>query len=296
MEFDILFETIMTDQWPEIDAQYLKAIEANDLATARKLVNDAAGVVITSSGIDRDGAHSPSDPDNGAPAYDLTLGGTYPKDVYSFEGSRYYSTGEDAMDRTAYSILMSLKDHPNNPVKIYRATEKTATGGIKPGEWVTIVRAYAVDHGRNTLKNDYRIFSKTVAARDIYTSGDSWLEWGYHPQKFFPPIIRRDFTTKEIMPLSKRYGHFNNPVNESIGDIGVIEKIQMDIARDCPCSRSYDHGIKHWQRVERNGLKIAEKNGADEDVIRLFAYLHDCKRENEYTDPLHGPRAAAYAR
>ena len=41
------------------------------------------------------------------------------------------------------------------------------------------------------------------------------------------------------------------------------------------------HGIKHWQRVEKLGLMLAEKTGADKRVITLFAYLHDSKRENE---------------
>lgn len=52
------------------------------------------------------------------------------------------------------------------------------------------------------------------------------------------------------------------------------------------------HGISHWQRVEKFGLMIAEKNGADREVISIFAYLHDARRENEHTDPDHGKRAA----
>ena len=54
------------------------------------------------------------------------------------------------------------------------------------------------------------------------------------------------------------------------------------------------HGIKHWQRVEKLGLMLAEKTGADKRVITLFAYLHDSKRENELADPGHGARAADF--
>jgi uncharacterized protein len=46
----------------------------------------------------------------------------------------------------------------------------------------------------------------------------------------------------------------------------------------------------------RNGRRIGEKNGANLDVVKYFAYLHDCCRKSEGTDPCHGPRAAAYAR
>lgn len=52
---------------------------------------------------------------------------------------------------------------------------------INPGDWVTIVRNYAVSHGRAHLKNKYRVLSKTVKAKEIWTGGDSILEWGYSP-------------------------------------------------------------------------------------------------------------------
>lgn len=51
------------------------------------------------------------------------------------------------------------------------------------------------------------------------------------------------------------------------------------------------HGLTHWKRVEKLGLKIAKENGADKKVIYLFAYLHDARRENEDDDPAHGARA-----
>jgi len=52
---------------------------------------------------------------------------------------------------------------------------------INPGDWVTIIRNYAVSHGRAHLKNKYRVLSKTVKAKEIWTGGDSILEWGYSP-------------------------------------------------------------------------------------------------------------------
>ena len=60
--------------------------------------------------------------------------------------------------------------------------------------------------------------------------------------------------------------------------------------------RDSAHGSDHWQRVERNGLKLAQRSGADVLVVRLFAVLHDSHRQNEWHDPEHGARAAAWAR
>lgn len=52
---------------------------------------------------------------------------------------------------------------------------------INVGDWVTIVKGYAKDHGESNLKNQYKILSKTVSASQLFTDGNSWLEWGYHP-------------------------------------------------------------------------------------------------------------------
>ncbi len=56
------------------------------------------------------------------------------------------------------------------------------------------------------------------------------------------------------------------------------------------------HGLTHWARVLENGLRLAKLTGADVEVVRLFSVLHDCQRENEGHDPMHGRRAAQFAR
>lgn len=57
------------------------------------------------------------------------------------------------------------------------------------------------------------------------------------------------------------------------------------------------HGKDHWDRVERNARMLAAVTpGADLEVCVAFARLHDTRRMNEFTDPEHGPRAAARAR
>jgi hypothetical protein len=55
------------------------------------------------------------------------------------------------------------------------------------------------------------------------------------------------------------------------------------------------HGPWHWDKVERNAIALCKVvPDADPLVCRLFAVLHDCKRENENDDPQHGHRAADY--
>jgi uncharacterized protein len=55
------------------------------------------------------------------------------------------------------------------------------------------------------------------------------------------------------------------------------------------------HGVMHWARVLENGMNLAKKTGADVEIVRLFAVLHDSKRTNEGIDPGHGLRGAEYA-
>ena len=57
------------------------------------------------------------------------------------------------------------------------------------------------------------------------------------------------------------------------------------------------HGLKHWQRVERNGILLSMNKGVVSrnvsiKVVRYFAYLHDFCRLNELKDYRHGQRAA----
>lgn len=54
------------------------------------------------------------------------------------------------------------------------------------------------------------------------------------------------------------------------------------------------HGLPHWKNVESNGLALSLHTGADADVVRHFAWLHDACRLNEDADPHHGEEAAAW--
>ena len=59
---------------------------------------------------------------------------------------------------------------------------------------------------------------------------------------------------------------------------------------------SHIHGEVHWRTVGANGLWLAESvEGADADVVLLFALLHDTMRLNDGHDPEHGRRAAVFA-
>jgi uncharacterized protein len=55
------------------------------------------------------------------------------------------------------------------------------------------------------------------------------------------------------------------------------------------------HGVSHWARVRVNGLKLASMTGANQNVVKLFAFLHDSCRLDDGYDREHGWRAARFA-
>ncbi|MDD2466563.1 MAG: hypothetical protein PHI97_21405 [Desulfobulbus sp.] len=71
----------------------------------------------------------------------------------------------------------------------------------------------------------------------------------------------------------------------------LIDAVVQQVAIN-PCGI---HGLGHWARVYANGMHLAAINGADTDVVELFALFHDSRRLDDHADPEHGPRGAELA-
>ena len=92
---------------------------------------------------------------------------------------------------------------------------------VSAGDWVTPFRQYAVMHGDGALRGDYEIVKKRVKAKNVYTDGNSWLEWGYDDSKGSlslssggqPKINLSDDEKREIIRLaSQRTDSFSRSV------------------------------------------------------------------------------------
>lgn len=93
--------------------------------------------------------------------------GTLPPNATISDGSKWYD-----MAYTEREKLRQLPDEPTNDI-----------GKINPGDWVTLTREYAKDHGESALRGQYKILSQKVRAKDVWTNADSIHEFGYQPQK-----------------------------------------------------------------------------------------------------------------
>lgn len=157
-----------------------------------------------------------------APLSDLTGDGNiYPEDVYSNKAVQYYGTGDNVMDKQSFTKAKSYRGKPDAIVEVYRAVPKGVSDTINPGDWVTINRNYAKEHGESYFDGNYDILSKKVRARDIFTNGDSIHEWGYEPEdgvKFSkqenpPDTITIDGTER---PTRNSEGKLIHPTEEGI--------------------------------------------------------------------------------
>lgn len=93
--------------------------------------------------------------------------GTLPKDSFTDNGSQWYEW--------AYGEREKLRNLPDEQSK--------QINNINAGDWVTLTREYAKNHGESALKGKYKIISKKVKAEDVWTNADSIHEFGYQPKE-----------------------------------------------------------------------------------------------------------------
>jgi hypothetical protein len=66
----------------------------------------------------------------------------------------------------------------NDQIKSLKKLNKSITK-INSGDWVTLTLSYAKEHGESNLNEDFKILTKTVAAKNVFNDGNSLEEWGY---------------------------------------------------------------------------------------------------------------------
>ena len=217
------------------------------------------------------------------------LKGLYPDDLYSNKGYQYYGSGYDSMDRKAWEVLKRVKGNPDAKVTIYRAYPKGTGGTITNGDWVTIVRDYAVEHGEANLDGDYQIVSKDVKAKEIFTNADSLLEQGYDnglsevvndKKKIkLDELITYDDDGK-IIPLSKRFNPRKN-------DVRFSRSNTMQSALDLAMT-----GVAHSEPTVWDSLKAKDFTGFKERFNRAVGKVDDWLADslrpvNDWIDSMH---------
>ena len=127
--------------------------------------------------------HRPMNIEQGAsPLHDLS--NAFDDEIYGKNAAQYYGTGSPRLDNEAINVFKKVRNNPIAEVTIYRAVpKKMSKAQINEGDWVTVSKEYAMEHGEGTLNGDYKIIAKKVPASHVTTNADSILEQGYYPVK-----------------------------------------------------------------------------------------------------------------
>jgi uncharacterized protein len=108
-----------------------------------------------------------------------------------------------------------------------------------------------------------------------------------------PEIYRRQFMT-EYAKHEIELKRFNNESLTMFTGYDLQES-QFQAIKQFALTNSKTseiHGVEHWENVEKNGILLAEMTGANLQVVRAFAYLHDFCRLDDGEDIDHGLRAS----
>lgn len=89
--------------------------------------------------------------------------GNVPKGA-ALSGSEWYENASNTLDRLLKKA--ATQDAPERML-------------INNGDWVTLSKQYAKEHGEGALNGQFKILSKKVPARKLFTDGNSIQEFGY---------------------------------------------------------------------------------------------------------------------
>lgn len=182
--------------------------------------------------------------------------------IYSQQAVYYYGEGRE-YDNKAISIIRSAKNNPDKMIKIYRAVPKDIKDmRVRNGDWVAIVKEYAIEHGSRVLDDNFRIIENTVPAKQLFNNGDSINEWGYdngnknEVYKNTAANVKLNEITYDdsgnLIPLSRRFDESNKDKRFS--------------ERDPVAAEAYAEINK---QLEREKAEMSEDLSRAKELVRL---------------------------
>ena len=115
--------------------------------------------------------------------------------IYGRHASDYKTFADDPrIDAQSLKVINAVRGNPEAMVDIYRAVPK-GVRDFNTGDWVSISKNYAKQHGESVLNGDYDLIKAKARAADISEPGDSIAEQGYWGN----PVIGK--VTRGILPL-----------------------------------------------------------------------------------------------
>ena len=110
--------------------------------------------------------------------YILKTGNIPPAKFLSKEQARVARSAKNSS--AYYEFLATEQEKLENKLNTTGEPERLNITSFNSGDWVTVWRPYAIEHGEGNLGGEYKILTKTVPAKTLWTNGDSLYEFGYN--------------------------------------------------------------------------------------------------------------------
>lgn len=300
---------LMTDE--EMDEAYFKAMEENNKARMRDIINESARRNGYVSADEFRMAHR-------APSYDEEGIDKNMVDIAANKDQIRESLNEQLrMNRDQYknesaaaiNEALSAIDKGEKPtVTIYRAVPKSLKEGkVRNGDWVSLSESYVKVHGEHALNGNYRIMKEEVPAENLYWDGNDINEWGYDDRSDYRykntknnrklnDLVTRD-DKGNVIPPSKRFNARKADVRyRFIGEKGAsqLDKAEeattrldnLNVAREMESAFNTKKGriekLRKSEPVEITGKEIEPSD--DLKQYKKNALEYGKKLQGEYTN------------
>uniref|UniRef100_A0A6M3XFR8 Uncharacterized protein n=1 Tax=viral metagenome TaxID=1070528 RepID=A0A6M3XFR8_9ZZZZ len=229
--------------------------------------------------------HRPPTVEQGAARLD-DLTPAFGEDIYGINALQYFGTARDKIERDTLRVLQSLKGKPDADVKIYRAVSPGESKDIRYGDWVTVNRAYAKQHGESTLGGKYEIIENTVKANDLTTNADYFVEQGYYPVVAPTVPAVEEIAPAAVAPPAKAGEVAKEPSPKSLAiedDIDKPELPSVTSARQAAIAEDRKAmGLDEIASPERKAwqttLSNAKKKGLADNALRIATEVNQNPR------------------
>lgn len=246
----------------ELDKRYMAAVKRGDMATAQRMVNEAArrsgyfpgsnyqgtsafngsapygnGYFITPE--ERKEAFENDEFDGDTTLADYVTGGIDPMNLDFLLSENNYRHS-DAARKEAIDNIREVVRTKGQRVTMYRSVPSSVKeGSFRNGDWVTPSRKYAEENARvHGWGSEYRIIAQDVPISDVWFDGNDIAEWGYGSEADF--LNDKDYLygntrnnrklpdavtyddNGDVIPLSKRFDTMNGDLRFRTDD-GVEE-------------------------------------------------------------------------
>jgi hypothetical protein len=109
---------------------------------------------------------------NAVPLHDLTQG--FGPDIYE-------NLDKHKISPMVKELILKARNNPSKIIKMH-ILMPTGSRGVNPGDEGLLDRESAIQQGRATMPDGFRITAKNVSARDLFSTGDL-SKWTWKPGK-----------------------------------------------------------------------------------------------------------------